>query len=158
MTTTTKKERLMTIGEISAFIGIVIAVGGVVGWMGRGVWLAAKKDSCVTNHDTAISQIRFQMAAQKKEIIDELRGDLNSYEGQIKALSDKLESHRQNTLTDLKAAVCDAMKLALKNVELRWLEKQSTVEKQQAVTAAEVEQIKRDVDALFSRVRDLEAI
>lgn len=146
----------LSAGEIATILGIAAAIFGWLGWFGRGIWAASKKDSALQSHGEDIAAIKKKQDSIRADIEAAWQKDLDALHAVIANLSDKIDGHRRSTMEDLKVAVCDAMRLALKDQELRWLEKLSVVDKDLAVVTADVDQLKADINNLFNRVRVLE--
>lgn len=119
----------MTVAEISVLLGIVAVACGFLGWIGRGIWFASGRSSTLDSHDRAIA-----------------------------AINTRCEQQKQKILSEVKQAVCDAMKYAIKDLELEYSKRQSATEKEIALHGARLDAVEADIENLFGRVRDLEKI
>lgn len=117
----------LTPAEISALVAITAMAGGLAGWLGRGVWVAANAKRDIDQCVQAIATINVRCASQRAEII-----------------------------TEIKTAITDAIRLAVAEWEAGSARRDSIIEREQGVQAERVQQIEKDVQNLFDRVHDLE--
>lgn len=113
--------------ELSALVGLTALIGGLIGWLGRGVWVAANARRDIDQCVQGMAAINQRCAAQRAEII-----------------------------TEIKTALTDAIRLAVAEWEAGSARRDGVIEREQGVQAERVGQIEKDVQSLFDRVRDLE--
>lgn len=117
----------MTAAEIYTLVGLLSACAGMVAGIAVGAWTVAEKNKDLESHGEAIREITARCASQKEIILNEV-----------------------------KSAICDAMKVALRDLKDDMREKQVVTERDLAVVSERVAQAERDIDAIFNRLRDLE--
>ena len=116
-------------GHISIGLAIGTALCSMLSGVAVGAWVVSGKNKDLQAHGKAIKDIHARCAAQKEAILHEL-----------------------------KSAICDAMKVALKDLKLEYRERQANTESALAVVTERVSQAERDIDNIFSRLRDLEGV
>lgn len=113
--------------EAATLIGMVSSLVGLMSGIAIGSWTAAGKNKDLLAHGKAIETISARCERQKDEIINEV-----------------------------KATICDAIKVLLRDLKIEMSVRQQATERELAVAAERISQAEKDIDALFSRVRDLE--
>ena len=117
----------MTPAEAYTIVGLISAGVGLVSGIAVGAWTVSAKNKDLEAHGKAIDSIAAKCDRQKDLI-----------------------------LSDLKAAVCDTINIALRDLKSELREKQSSTERELAVVAERVSQAERDIDNIFNRLRELE--
>ncbi|NCD13680.1 MAG: hypothetical protein EOL92_00420 [Bacteroidia bacterium] len=117
----------MTPAEIHTLVGLLSACVGLASGIAVGAWTVAVKNKDLESHGEAIREITIRCARQKEVILNEV-----------------------------KAAICDAMKVALRDLRDEMREKQVVTERDLAVVSERVSQTERDIDDVFNRLRELE--
>lgn len=117
----------MSPAEIYTLVGLLSACCGMVSGIAVGAWTVSAKNKDLESHGEAIRAITARCAHQKEIILNEV-----------------------------KAAICDAMKVAIRDLKEEMREKQTVTERDLAVVSERVAQAERDIDSIFNRLRDLE--
>lgn len=117
----------MNPAEIYTIIGIISACGGLASGIAIGAWTVSAKNADLKAHGKAIDSISARCERQKETI-----------------------------LTEVKTAICDAMKIALRDLKGEIREQQTATDRELAVTVERVNQTERDIEIIFSRLLTLE--
>lgn len=113
--------------DVATIVTLISTLLGMMAGISIGVWTVAGKNKDLLAHGKAIETISARCERQKDEIINEVR-----------------------------TTICDAIKILLKDLKIEVSVRQQTTERELAVVAERICQAEKDIDAIFTRVRDLE--
>lgn len=113
--------------DVATLATLISTLIGMMAGIALGVWTVAGKNKDLLAHGKAIETISARCERQKDEIVNEV-----------------------------KATICDAIKILLKDLRFDMSVRQQATERELAVVAERIGQAEKDIDSLFNRVRDLE--